>query len=260
MEGTDPESPIIRRGLSPSHYYGIENMHHGEHHLEGSSQSLKVIIFGGLDGILTMFAVVSGCFGASVSPRQILGLSIGSLLASAFSMGYGEYVSSRAEKDYVDSEKRREEMEIEFYPEVEKKEMFDIYTNRYQFTTADANSLVDLGFRRKEFFLRHMMVEELGILLEEDEITPLRKSILMYLSFCLLGSFPLLGFLGFLIPDTSASRKSILCFSLTTFFSILGAAALGYYKGIYTKQSKLKSALMMTANGIIVVRLLTPSA
>lgn len=61
-------------------------------------------------GVLTMFAVVSGAVGAAVSPKKILSLSLGSLLASAFSMAYGEYVSARAELDFVNSEKAREEL------------------------------------------------------------------------------------------------------------------------------------------------------
>lgn len=87
----------------------------------GSGPYIKVIVFGGLDGtfvplfykvslgILSEFAVVAGCAGVALSPMQTLCVSIGSLLASAFSMGYGEYVSEKAERDYIDSERRREE-------------------------------------------------------------------------------------------------------------------------------------------------------
>lgn len=65
--------------------------------------------------------------------------------------------------------------EVEEKPELEKEEMFDIYTRRYNFSPEDARSLVDVSFRNKDFFLRHMMVEELGILLADDDLTPSKK-------------------------------------------------------------------------------------
>ncbi|GIX64649.1 integral membrane protein, putative [Babesia caballi] len=150
---------------------------HTEDHLDGSGAMLKVIVFGGLDGILTMFAVVSGCAGAEISPLQTVCVTLGTLLASAFSMGYGEFISCKAERDYVESERQREEVEVEEKPNHEKQEMYEIYTQRYNFSHEDATTLVELSFRNKPFFLRHMMAEELGILLVEDELTPAKKGL-----------------------------------------------------------------------------------
>lgn len=40
-------------------------------------------------------------------------------------------------------------------PEVEQKEMFDIYTNRYHFSKSDANILVQVSFKKKVFIDFH---------------------------------------------------------------------------------------------------------
>ncbi|ORM41459.1 Vacuolar iron transporter 1.1 [Babesia sp. Xinjiang] len=225
---------------------------HIEDHLDGSSAAIKVIVFGGLDGILTMFAVVSGCAGAAISPLQTICVTLGTLLASAFSMAYGEFISCKAERDYVESERLREEREVEEKPEMEKKEMLDIYTNRYKFSSADAHDLVELTFRNKDFFLRHMMAEELGILLTEDDMTPVKKGLVMFGSFCILGSFPLIGFIGNFLGESGSDTSRIIGFTTTALFSVIGAMSLGYFKGSYMRQRRMISALMMALNGVVV--------
>ena len=69
---------------------------------------LKTIVFGGLDGILTCFAIVSSCAGSDMSPRVVLLLGACNILADALAMGVGEYLSSRSYNSYVLREKERE--------------------------------------------------------------------------------------------------------------------------------------------------------
>ncbi|GFE54527.1 integral membrane protein protein [Babesia ovis] len=228
------------------------NPTHAEDHLDGSSAAIKVIVFGGLDGILTMFAVVSGCAGAAISPVQTICVTIGTLLASAFSMGHGEFISCKAERDFMEAERIREEKEVAEKPEMEKKEMYDIYTGRYNFSPADAQQLVDLTFRNEAFFLRHMMAEELGILLTKDELTPLKRGVIMFGSYCLLGSFPLIGFVSYFFRQFSPDVSRIIGFTLTAVFSVVGTLCLGFFKGSYTKQHRLISAVIMAINGMAV--------
>ncbi|CDR95048.1 integral membrane protein, putative [Babesia bigemina] len=243
MEGCGKASMRQRSTARPSHL---------EDHLDGSSAAIKVIVFGGMDGILSMFAVVSGCAGAAISPLQTICVTLGTMLASAFSMGYGEYVSCGAERDYVQSERMREEIEVAEKPDCEKREMFEIYVHRYHFSPRDAKNLVDLTFRNKAFFLRHMMVEELGILLTEDELSPAKRGLLMFGSFCILGSFPLLGFFGFFVAEAGSTLSHTIGFIATAVFSLLATMCLGYFKGSYMRQSKAASALKMTFNGVVV--------
>lgn len=60
-------------------------------------------------GIVTIFAIVAGCVGANLHPSKVVIIGIGNLLADAISMGFGEFVSSAAEEDFVKSEREREE-------------------------------------------------------------------------------------------------------------------------------------------------------
>ncbi|CDJ27300.1 Vacuolar iron transporter, related [Eimeria mitis] len=148
---------------------------HTESHKQTSSDYLKAIVFGGLDGIVTIFAIVAGCVGANLHPSKVVIIGVGNLLADAISMGFGEFVSSAAEEDFVKSEREREEWEIENCPNEEKQEMVEIYRDRYGFTEEDADCLVNITFKYREFFVQHMMVEELGLMATEGP-SPIRRA------------------------------------------------------------------------------------
>lgn len=60
---------------------------------------LPDFIFGGVDGLVTTFAVVSGVIGASLSSSVILILGFANLFADGFSMAVSNYLSSKSEED-----------------------------------------------------------------------------------------------------------------------------------------------------------------
>lgn len=100
-----------------------------EHH-EQSGGRLKSIVFGGLDGILTSFAIISGSVGASLGPVPMLALGVSNVLADALSMGVGEYLSSRSYNSYVRKEREREAWELQNYPAGEIAEMVELFVAR----------------------------------------------------------------------------------------------------------------------------------
>ncbi|WP_438839013.1 VIT1/CCC1 transporter family protein [Streptococcus pluranimalium] len=62
----------------------------------------KSITYGGLDGIITTFAVVAGAIGGKLDVTAIIILGFSNLLADGFSMAAGDYLSSTTE-DGTDS-------------------------------------------------------------------------------------------------------------------------------------------------------------
>ena len=97
---------------------------------EQSGGRLKGIVFGGLDGILTSFAIISGSVGASLGPVAMLALGVSNVLADALSMGAGEYLSSRSYNSYVRKEREREAWELQNYPAGEIAEMVELFVAR----------------------------------------------------------------------------------------------------------------------------------
>lgn len=71
------------------HYHDIKSASEEGHQAEGGY--LKPIIFGGLDGILTSFAIVAGSAGGNLPPQVVLILGFSNIFADALSMGVGTW-------------------------------------------------------------------------------------------------------------------------------------------------------------------------
>lgn len=97
---------------------------------EQSGGRLKSIVFGGLDGILTSFAIIAGSVGAKLGPVAMLALGVSNVLADALSMGAGEFLSSRSYNNYVRKERDREMWELTNYPQGEIAEMVELFVAR----------------------------------------------------------------------------------------------------------------------------------
>ena len=61
----------------------------------------KSIVYGGMDGIVTTFAVVAGAVGGNLGITPIVILGFSNLLADGFSMAVGDYLSSTTEKSAI---------------------------------------------------------------------------------------------------------------------------------------------------------------
>jgi len=66
-----------------------------ERHQQAHGQYIKSAVFGGLDGIVTTFAVVAGVAGASLSPGIVLIMGFANLVADGLSMAIGDYLSTK---------------------------------------------------------------------------------------------------------------------------------------------------------------------
>lgn len=61
-------------------------------------------------------------------------------------------ISSKAEDDHREAERRREKSEMELWPEQEKREMIDVYMEK-GFTENEAREVVELLWPYKDAFL-----------------------------------------------------------------------------------------------------------
>lgn len=223
MQETTPLNPNVARKAydgndmeASKQFHDSRKINEEKHQSEGGF--LKPIIFGGLDGILTAFAIVAGAAGGSLDPSVILILGFSNIFADALSMGVGEFLSSKAENEWILRERERERWEMENYPEGEIREMIDIYTERGM-QRQDAKLVVETMAKYKEFFVDIMMVEELELQCpQEDHIqASIKEGIIMFLSFACFGSFPLLGYvlIPLSFPDLD-STQLFLCACVVT--------------------------------------------
>jgi vacuolar iron transporter family protein len=212
-----------------------------EQHIEGG-QYIKSLIYGGLDGIITTFAVVAGVAGASLSGAIVLIMGFANLIADGLSMAIGDYLSTKAESEYKHAEREREKWEVENYPEGEKQELIELYMGK-GLSNEEATAITEIISRKKEVWIDIMMVEELGII-EENE-SPLKNALVTFFSFTIFGFIPLVAYVA---------SKFISSMNGNTFFAacILTAMTLftlGALKVRVTGKSWFRSGLEMLIVG-----------
>lgn len=164
-----------------------------EPHSTGGGQFLKSFVYGGLDGVITTFAVVAGVAGASLDASIILILGFANLIADGVAMAFGDFLSTKAELQYQAAERRREEWELEHYSEGEKKEMIEIYLEK-GLSEEEAETVVDIFARHPTVMVDTMMAEELGII--EEKGSPIGNALVTFGAFVVFGFVPLLIFVA----------------------------------------------------------------
>lgn len=200
------------------------------------------MVYGGLDGIVTTFAVVSGVAGADLGANVILILGIGNLLADGFSMAVGDYLSTKSEREYYDHEARRQEWEIDRFPEGQTAELRSLVLQR-GYDEGEADQLVALQTRAKSRWVNAMMILELGMLKQESN--PLHNAVATFLAFVVAGSLPLIVFIAGVFtpiaPDTA--------FGISVLLSGAALFGLGAAKVFVTRLNPLRSGLEMLVVG-----------
>jgi vacuolar iron transporter family protein len=213
-----------------------------EEHGGAAGQYLGEMVYGGLDGIITTFAVVSGVAGAQLGTSVILILGLANLLADGFSMATGAYLSSKSEQEYYRKEWEREAWEVEHFPDGEKAELYEVYLQR-GYTQEEARQMTNIQSQEPERWVKAMMVDELGML--EDERNPLTNGLATFIAFIVAGSVPMLVYLlGLIVPIPTGS--AFLASFILSGFALFG---LGAAKVLVTRLNPIRSGIEMLIVG-----------
>jgi ActR/RegA family two-component response regulator len=90
-------------------------------------RGIREVVFGAQDGVLTTLGIVTGISSASANRGTVLITGLLSLLVGAISMGVGEYLGGKAEREVVQSAIERERLEMIEMPEEEFAEQIAYY-------------------------------------------------------------------------------------------------------------------------------------
>ena len=185
-------------------------------HRTGRSGTLRAIIFGVSDGLVSNTSLVMGVAGASGGEsRLILLTGIAGLLAGAFSMAAGEYISMQSQRELYERQIALERAELEAMPAEEQAELATIYRAK-GFTAAEAEVVAERLFRDPEHALDTLIREELG--LDPDELgSPWGAAGRSFLAFAVGAAIPVLPFL--ILTGSSAVAVS-LGLSLIAMFAV----------------------------------------
>jgi VIT1/CCC1 family predicted Fe2+/Mn2+ transporter len=136
-------------------------------HRSGRSGTLRAIIFGVSDGLVSNLSLVMGVAGASSNdPKFILLAGIAGLLAGAFSMAAGEYISMQSQRELFEHQIALERAELQMMPELEEQELVAIYRSK-GFTDDEARTVAHRLSADPEMALDTLVREELGLDPEE---------------------------------------------------------------------------------------------
>jgi len=160
--GTVVDTAQIRRA-APSEITVRERWHRA-----GRSGTLRAIIFGVSDGLVSNLALVMGVAGASGGEGSFIVLAgIAGLLAGSFSMAAGEYISMQSQRELFERQIELERAELEAMPEEEQAELAAVYRSK-GFTAEEADKIAERMFADTEHALDTLVREELG--LDPDEL------------------------------------------------------------------------------------------
>ncbi|ORC85671.1 uncharacterized protein TM35_000331280 [Trypanosoma theileri] len=218
---------------------------HTEFHSSTASDYIKSVVFGGLDGIMTTFAIIAAAVGSNSNYVTVLIFGFSNVIADAFSMGFGEYVSGEAERENALSERRREEWEVENAFDMEVDEMVQIYEAK-GLSHEDATTIVNIISRDPKRFVDFMMTEELGLIVDLTDVHgPKKQGAVMFVSFFLFGSVPLFAYVF------GHGRGLDGVFVASCLLAAVALVVLGSLKGYFTGVSMWRSAALMVFNGIV---------
>ena len=128
----------------------------------GGAGTLRAVVFGASDGLVSNLSLIMGIAGATPDPKFILLSGIAGLLAGAFSMAAGEYISVQSQREVLQHQIALERAELAAIPEEEKEELVGIYVSK-GIPEPDARRSADKIFEDPETALETMVREELGL-------------------------------------------------------------------------------------------------
>jgi VIT1/CCC1 family predicted Fe2+/Mn2+ transporter len=123
---------------------------------------LRDWVYGGIDGAVTTFAVVSGVIGAELSPGIVLVLGVANLVADGFSMAASNYAGTRTEGDELRYWEAVEHRHVDAFPEGEREEVRQIF-RRKGLEGKELEHVVAAITADRGLWVRTMLAEEYGL-------------------------------------------------------------------------------------------------
>lgn len=211
-------------------------------HGETKASYLRDWVYGGIDGAVTTFAIVSGVVGADLSTSVILVLGAANIVADGFSMAASNYSATRTEIDELDRLRAHEERQVDRDPAGERREIREIYRSK-GFHGPDLDRAVEIITADRKLWVDTMLAEEYGLPMSVR--SPLKASAATFAAFLLCGLVPLLAFFpgDAVIARGDATILSVIL-TAATFFGI------GSVKSRWALRSWWRSGLETTAIGL----------
>lgn len=201
-----------------------------------TQEYLKQIVFGGNDGIVTTFAIVAGFQGANaegaaeVGALAVLVFGFANLFADAVSMGLGEFLSGRSERDLYTAQHSDVLHRIDADPHGEAATLADQLRDRGM-AAEDVQPLAAI-FARNPDLLAEMVLSYGQNMPEPDHGNLRARALMTFLAFVVFGFVPISAFV--FLPASGGT------FIIASVATALALVALGLLRWNATDESLLR--------------------
>lgn len=193
-----------------------------EHHKVGRQNWIRAGVLGANDGIVSITALVIGLMSAkSISYSTLWFTGLSALIAGAFSMAIGEYVSVASQLDIEKANIEKESIELAEEPEDELIELAAIY--RHRGLSEDLSIQVAKELTAHNALEAHLR-DELGMT-EQELAKPAQAAFVSFFAFSLGGVLP---FATSLIVRTVNKAVTWSSTSIVGFISVVALLGLGF--------------------------------
>jgi vacuolar iron transporter family protein len=201
--------------------------------------SIREVVFGAQDGLVSTSAVVAGLAAAGADHLVVLLAGAVSAVAGILAMSIGTFVSSRAQRQLYEAELARERLEIREHAGEEIAELIATLTARGM-SRGDAVEVARRIARHPELLLATLSAFELG-LAPQALGSPVRDSLVMGVAFGLFAAVPLLPFI---LSDV------IRALALSALLTVAALFLVGALKGRLGHVSAVRSGLEVATLGV----------
>jgi VIT1/CCC1 family predicted Fe2+/Mn2+ transporter len=200
------------------------------------SGALRAAIFGVNDGLVSNLSLIFGVAGSGVAGEVgVVIAGFAGLLAGAFSMGAGEYISMKVQREVYEQLIHKEAHEIATQPEEEEQELMEIYETKGISPPTAALIAAEL-MRDPQVALETHAREELGIDMKEGLGSPWAAAGSSFVMFSVGAAVPLLPFL-FTSGGTAIAVSAGL--SAVTLFAVGGAMTILTGRGVLLSGARM---------------------
>jgi len=209
-------------------------------------RSIRELVFGMQDGILTTLGIVTGVGEAEGKQWFVIVSGLLGLISGALSMGVGDYLGSKAEREVVQAAIEMERSEMEASPADEFAEQVAYYKLK-GFSAEEAHMIVKRLAQHPDIYLYEMMRDEFGIDPRIADSRDLRGPMAIAASFAAGAFLPVIPYF------TTWNARTTLVVSLA--LAILGLFGIGYYAGRLSDRNPWHKGLEIVAFGMVVFAL-----
>jgi VIT1/CCC1 family predicted Fe2+/Mn2+ transporter len=221
--------------------HGVELAQLEGRHRAGGGNALRAAVLGANDGLVSNLSLVMGVAGAELNNSTILITGLAGLLAGAFSMALGEWLSVQSSRELYQHQIQIEKAEILASPEEEEAELALIYEAR-GLSTAEAQQLAARISHDPNATLETLAREELNVDPAELGGSAWVAALTSFFLFALGAIIPVVPFM--LVRGLQAVSASLV-------FSAIGLFVIGAGITLFTGRNVLYSGFRQVLFGLI---------